>query len=343
MSNKANPTIIGAFVVGATALLVAAIMIFGSGHLLTPKASFVVFFEGNVSGLQDGAAVSFRGVKIGEVRDVEAVIDPEKVEIHIKVEVEILGDAVLTMDGPADTTTESIEQGIMFLVSGRSLRAKLQSWSFVTGQLYVDLDFYPETEAHFVGLEPNLHEIPAVPSDMQRLRGAFVETLQTLKDLPLGDVLQSVQQAVDSVNQLLNSEELDGTLTGINNIVNAPEIGSILEGLDRTVNSPQIAEALEGINQAIQDAQGLVASVEGQITPVLVDLDKTVLSAQQLLATIDQTVLRLQTSVTDNVELQHQVGTTLSELSQAARSVRILADYLERHPESLIRGKSGAQ
>jgi paraquat-inducible protein B len=343
LKSKANPTLIGAFVVGAIGLLIVAITIFGSGRLLTPAASFVVFFQGNVSGLQTGAPVSFRGVKIGEVLDVDAVIDPQEVEIHIKVVVEILGDAVRTMEGAADTTEQSIEQGIMFLVNGRDLRAKLQSWSFVTGQLYVDLDFYPGTPAHFVGLSPELREIPAVPSDMQRLRGAFVETMQVLRELPLGEVLRSVQQAVDSVNALLDSDELDGTLSGISQLVNAPEIRSILEGLDATVNSPRIPEALDGINRTIDDTRGLIAGVDGKVTPVLADLDRTIVAAGGLLSQIETTVVRLERSVADNVELQHQVGTTLDEISGAARAVRVLADYLERHPESLLRGKGAIQ
>ncbi|MFT4571793.1 MAG: paraquat-inducible protein B [Hyphomicrobiaceae bacterium] len=343
MKNKANPTIIGAFVLGSLTLLIGTIIVFGSGRLLTPKASFVVFFQGNVSGLQPGAHVSFRGVQIGEVRDVDAVIDPEEVEIHIKVVIEVLGNAVLTIDGPADSTEESIEQGIMFLVNARDLRAKLQSWSVVTGQLYVDLDFYPGTPAQFVGLEPELHEIPAVPSDMQRLRGAFVDTMQTLRELPLGEVLRSVQTTVDSVNTMLSSPELEGTLGGVHRLVNAPEIASILAGLDRTVNNPQIGEAISGLNRAINDAQGLVSNIEGKITPVLENLDRTVLAARDLLVEIDHTVGRLETSVGNNVELQHQVGTTLDELARAARSVRMLADYLERHPESLLRGKGATQ
>jgi hypothetical protein len=67
MSQRANPTVVGAFVVSALALLVFGILVFGSGAILRERTPIVAFFSGNVRGLQKGSAVEFRGVRVGTV------------------------------------------------------------------------------------------------------------------------------------------------------------------------------------------------------------------------------------------------------------------------------------
>ena len=77
MSKQANKTLIGAFVVGATALVIAGILIFGSGDFFAERPKFVMFFEGSVNGLNVGAPVTFKGVKIGTVKEVNLYFNPK--------------------------------------------------------------------------------------------------------------------------------------------------------------------------------------------------------------------------------------------------------------------------
>jgi len=72
MSVKTHPRLVGAFVLGAVALVLAAIVFLSSGALFEQRDRFVVFFPGSVRGLQTGSAVTFRGVKVGEVVEVSA-------------------------------------------------------------------------------------------------------------------------------------------------------------------------------------------------------------------------------------------------------------------------------
>src|SRR5271157_688368 len=70
MAKRANPAFIGTFVIGAIALAVAAVALLGSHTLFRQTHQFVCFFDGNVNGLRVGAAVKFKGVEIGEVRQI---------------------------------------------------------------------------------------------------------------------------------------------------------------------------------------------------------------------------------------------------------------------------------
>ena len=70
MAKRANPAFVGAFVIGAIALAIAAVALLGSGSLFRNTHQFVCFFDGNVNGLRVGALVKFKGVEIGEVRQI---------------------------------------------------------------------------------------------------------------------------------------------------------------------------------------------------------------------------------------------------------------------------------
>ena len=66
MSQKANPTLIGAFVLGAAAIAVAGLLVLGGGKLFHRTRPFVIYLEGDVTGLRVGSPVRFQGVQVGD-------------------------------------------------------------------------------------------------------------------------------------------------------------------------------------------------------------------------------------------------------------------------------------
>ena len=64
---KVNSKLVGAFVLGAIALFMAAVIVFGKGHFFRPTLPVVMYFTGSVKGLQAGSAITFRGVTVGQV------------------------------------------------------------------------------------------------------------------------------------------------------------------------------------------------------------------------------------------------------------------------------------
>jgi paraquat-inducible protein B len=177
MSKKANPTIIGAFVLGAIALIVAAISIFGSGKLFQRHVEAVAFFQGSIQGLTVGSAVNLRGVQIGSVRRIELQIDLQTMEPVIPVYMDFDLDRFKPYGGgpvPADLGSgqrlkAAIEKG---------LHARLATQSFVTGQLLVDLDLDPTERTQTFGFDKKIIEIPTAQSDIEKLK-------TTLTQLPI--------------------------------------------------------------------------------------------------------------------------------------------------------------
>jgi paraquat-inducible protein B len=105
------------------------------------------------------------------------------------------------------------------------------------------------------------------------------------------------------------------------------ELRTTVQGANQLVTSPQTAETLEALKATVTNLQALVQTVDQQLGPLLTQAQGTLASAEGM--------------VGSNSSTRYDLNATLKELAGAARSIRVLADYLERHPEALIRGKPG--
>jgi len=133
MSKQASPTLIGAFVAGAVGLIVAGVLIISGGKLLiTDKTSFVLYFQGSVNGLNIGSPVTFRGVKIGTVTDIQLVVGDRDADIQIPVIIEI--DNTKFISSRTGKPRMGDDDGIDDLINA-GMRAQLQLQSLLTGQL----------------------------------------------------------------------------------------------------------------------------------------------------------------------------------------------------------------
>lgn len=333
MASTVKKSMIGAFVLGAVALGVGAVIVFGSGMFFTQKYRFILFFENSVSGLQVGAPVLFRGVPIGQVTEISIDADAGDLHFYIPVVVEIEGGKVrMTVNKSAkkpkdesllQANQENVHDLLTKLVE-RGLRAQLVTQSFVTGQLAVALDIMPDTEVRLVG-DSTLPEIPTVPS-------AFEKLTQTLTKLPLETLV----------------DRLTATVTGIDKLVNSPEIQALPTKLDKTLDAGNdllrdlqgkvdpLAEnldvAIQSYTELARDMNQRTAGLSTAAGKTLAMLDTTLKEGSAALASIQKLTRADSPTVTD-------LNAALREIATAARSLRALADYLERHPEALIQGK----
>ena len=148
MNKKISPAVIGAFVLGAMVLIVAAILVFGSGQLFRRTKDFVLYFDNSVNGLRVGAPVKLKGVTIGSVLDIRLQLEKgaqvDKIPVIIEIDLE-----KLTSKGATAAAAVNPE-GLHNLIVGRGLRGQLEMESLVTGLLYVALDFFPGTPINLV-------------------------------------------------------------------------------------------------------------------------------------------------------------------------------------------------
>jgi paraquat-inducible protein B len=360
MGSKVNPTVIGAFVVGAIALAVVGVLLFGGGKFFQEKATYVIFFDGSVQGLNVGAPVVFRGVQVGQVTDVEALFDPKETTIRIKVLVDVVRSKVRTPEGFGHLSPqESLE-----LLVQHGLRASLQMQSFVTGLLLVSLDFHPGTPIKRLGFDPTHPEVPTVPTEMQQLLEDARQAVTRLGQLPLEALLGEAIGTFKRVNTLLDLPELRQTLVSLNDLV--IEAKQLLHDTDGQVASlgtklggaaEAARAAMDVLRLALGDVQKLVRDVDGQVVPLSSSAKDTLAAARSTLGQAQKSLVTLTDATTPalkqaektmagaatvtgpNSVLLNDLSHTLKALEDTAKSIRILADSLQRNPEALLRGK----
>ena len=329
MSNRSNPAVIGAFVLGAIALLVIATIIFGGSELFSPKRHLVTYFDGSVKGLRVGSNVLFRGVRIGYVTNIEAVTDPDVDRFAIPVTFQILPESftVISAEGkPVSFLGTRQRERIDGLIK-RGLRAKLETESFVTGQLLIQLDFYPALPAVFRGVKPRYQEIPSVPSDIQQVLERLERFAKAMSEKVDSDqLIADFQGILTGLNHLTNSPDLKAALAGLNKLANSPDTQALPADLRRATNS--LTATLDETRQAVAKLDPLASDTRQALVSLNTALERTA-------GVLQETEVLLSQEGAAKVEL----GRTLMEVQRAARSLRTLTDYLALQPEALIRGK----
>jgi paraquat-inducible protein B len=331
MSKKSNPALIGGFVVGAVALIALGFSILGGSELLQQRLQYVTYFEGSVKGLRVGANVLFRGVRIGYVTDISLIGDAETFEFVTPVTIRILPDALtITRDGREIGDASRVPVRIEELIEA-GLRSQLGVESFVTGQLLVELDLRPDTELVFRGINPPYQEIPSVSSEIRQvlasLQGWFEEFSESVD---VGELGRSLQSALVGLEELTTSDELRSAIAGVNQLVNSEDAQSLAPDLRATIADARTAVA--EIRSAVSGLEDSFGPLGTELSSTLKTLDDTLLAGQDIISSAAE-------QVADDSEIAVELARTLAEVRDAARSLRVFLDYLERNPESLLRGK----
>ncbi len=319
MGKKANPAVIGAFVVGAIALAVIGVLVFGSGQMFKHNVKVICFFSGPVNGLNVGAPVKFKGVDVGSVKDIRLrfgdvfVSDAETVSqgVRIPVFLEVDPDKLAMQGARRDFRDPKALKELINL----GLRAQLNAQSIVTGLLFIQLDFRPDIPATFY-LPPDSKdiEIPTMPTALEQVQSAAAEVIRKLEQIRFDAMINSATELLESMK----------------NVVNSPGLKQTLETLPATVDN---------VNQAVASLRHLTTQLSEKQGPLLDSLkvtsDKTGLALDQAQVTLRS----VQTFVDSRSPFAVQLSASLQEVAGAARSLRLLADYLERNPSAVVRGK----
>ncbi len=354
MSKQTNTAVIGSFVLGGVVLLIAGLLIFGGGRFFTKTSEHVLYFDGSVKGLSIGAPVNFKGVRIGSVKDVNLLFDPR--DLSFKIKVNIVTDteriAPTQIGGETGKPLEQFSKGkIVDVLIERGLRAQLGMQSLVTGQLYINLDFFPDKPARIVGLQ-NVHpEIPTIPSSLEQLS-------KTVERLPLEEIADKFVASLEGIERFINSpdsqqilaslnatvKDAQGLLKNINDRVE-PVSGNLEKTLTEARNllaniDRQVGPLAKDISETVKETKVLVKNLDGRFTTVASGLDAALKATQAALVKAESALATMEGAVGEDSDVRYELASTLKELSIAARSMRALTDYLERHPESLIRGKT---
>lgn len=264
----------------------------------------LLYFKQSIRGLRPGATVDFRGVELGEVQSVGIEYDAEQREFRMPVLIRVYPDRLGRKFNEAQRQSRyTAEQRIRFMIS-RGLRAQLRTANLLTGQMYIALDFFPKATPVKVDETQKPLQLPTIPNTTDQLQTQIADIVQKLSQVPFDEIGNNVRDLTGNLSQVPYAELVADART-----------------------------TLATLNRTLAGAEQLTHSLNDDVAPEIVaamaDVRKTLSSAQQTLA--------------EDAPLQQDLRRTLQELARAAASLRVLTDYLERHPEAILRGKQEDQ
>jgi paraquat-inducible protein B len=325
MGKRINPATVGAFVLGALGLILAAIVAFGSGNLFRKTHEFVIYFGGaGINGLRVGALVKFKGVEIGEVKRIRLRLDQQvnrdnnklTAEVRIPVIIELDQEKIVSHGG---TSIDLSDPHTIPNLIREGLRAQLGSDSFVTGLLYVALDIMPKTPIQMIAPPGSpLQEIPAIPTTLEQAQAVAIRIFEKLDKVDFDAVFTQMTGMLDSIRQITTSP-----------------------GLREALNNSE--KTREQLDRALAGAQQTLNTMNRQVPPLANSLQKTSLSADAAAKQARLTLGTVQTTIEPNSPINYQALQTLQDVSAAAHSIKELADYLQRNPSAIIRGRDISQ
>jgi paraquat-inducible protein B len=313
MSESRKPLLIGSFLLGGLFLLVVGTLLLSRDSWFSQPTEYVVYFKGALDGLDVGADVTYRGVKIGNVREIRLSYDRNIKDVVMPV--------ILRIQPNRTAGRRSFDQILEQLVQ-RGLRAQLQTPSLLTGKAIVALDMFPDQPGYV--REPNEVELPAIPSVPSRIDQAanlLNDLVADVRELPLRELIDSATLAMQGIERLSRSDDLNQGLRSL---------ASTLANLDRL--SQRLETQLPTLLSSAQRSSGELNATLGEIRQASAGLRQTLEQTNALLGDGRR-------SLGPESELQYQLNTTLQELGRASKALQRTAESLEQQPQALIFGK----
>ncbi len=266
----------------------------------------VTFSAADAGGLQSGAAVNLANQRIGSVQDSTLQYDFHSGELAAQVTLGIEPSRIHLASGESwQSDPRPQMDALMRQLIDEGLRARIGKTVPLVGGDTVDLDFVPKPPSASLGSGP-VPELPTAPSsDISGMLASVSGFVGKLNAMPLDQIAENVHDATQKLAALSQSPELQSTLVHL--------------------------------DQSVANIDAVTRSARSDIGPLLARLRATANEAQSAM-----TAARGLLSSTGGVQNQPEttgIGNAMYELSRAAQSLRSLADYLDRHPEALLRGK----
>ncbi len=272
-----------------------------------PQVFYTVMFSDPVGDLEVGSPVRLRGFQVGTVASRTLRYAPGSDTLTTPVTVALEPDRLNPANGlsdPNDDLTGPTDALVGHLLA-QGYRARLSQQPPLVGGRVVDLVRIPGAHGGLIGARGELAfpEIPSTSSgDIDAIMGKVDDILSKVQQVPIAEIGGDVRRITSRLSSILNSPKLDHSISSLEDT---------LDRVDSTVKDvqPKVGPMVDNLNRAADQIQALTTSANALIS-------------------------------TDGATEDASVPGALRQLTDAARSLRSLADYLTRHPEAILRGKA---
>lgn len=341
---RANTKIIGIFVFGALLLSVGSLVLFGSRNIFEKKRYFYAYFEQDVSGVDIGAPMKFSGIEVGSVKEIVGIYDPETSTVRPRLLLEFHPE---TLQGAKVAKGEyTLFQPLL----QQGMRASLKSQSFLTGQLYVSLDFYENRPIRNLGVDDSKYpEMPTIDSGLGEIFKAF-------QDLPLDALVVQLTDTLDSLDQVLANDGISESASYLPTLLSSADTMLKAIGMftakELPITTAQLRATLKTgdtsmstltdklANETLVTLNDSMKTLTEQLSQeTLVNLSSTMKQFEITMGELETTLNTVQTQLDPNNPISTELTNMLREITMTAAQLRTFTKYLESHPEALLRGR----
>ena len=319
MSRNANPVTVGAFVFGTLILAFLMMLFFSGGSWWSKRDRYVLIYDSSIKGLNVGAPVTIKGVKIGEVTDIKARMYGDSLSIFNTVTVEIDPETLEREDnheGGGELIDELIKRGLC---------AQLRLQSLLTGLLYVDVDFRPDKIAQIKNIKTDYKQIPTTPTDLEQLT-------RDLESIDIGQLGENLEQIVSGINSFVNDKSLQDVVKNI-------ELALVAVRESADAVNLQAGRFGDAVIPLAEQGTTTIAELNRALPELTQKLDATLGSLQQTAAALEKTSSNATYLTSEDSPLLYRIESAATSVNSAAEQVRRLSETLEQQPEALFYGK----
>ena len=271
---------------------------------ITRRVPVVSYFTDSISGLAPGAPVTFQGVRIGEVLGYDLVYDAATERLRVPVRYEIEPERVAgSIHAQGRTAIENAN-----LLVRQGMRARLMSSNLITGQQQIALEMIDNPPPAEITMEGGVIVMPSVPGQFASIMEGVNRVLTSIEGMPWAEIGRNVNSTV--------------------------------AGVDALVNGPELRQSLTALQGTLTAAEAMVRNIDAAAQPALRSLPQVMANLNATVTQANRLVTSANRGYGEDSQFQRDIERMLEQITVAARSLRSLADQLNRNPESLIRGRS---
>jgi paraquat-inducible protein B len=327
MSRKVSPFAIGVFVVVALTIFLGAFLFLFRGNFSHNGMAFVLYFNSSLNGLDVGSPVKFKGVRIGSVRKIEVAYDAESSSVLTPVIVEI----DTTIFSPSAQILSKVDRNKFYqsqVTSG--LAAKLSMESFVTGKLFVELDYYrPNKVRFYVKNKTNFSQIPTVASEIEKFISGADNIIKQFSKVDLKTISKRLVSILSNVDDQLQGSNLREVIHNLSNAAMS---------VQNFFNSDKMQGLIERFSTAMVDVRAFLGALsqaverfEGSVGMVMVDIG-------QASRKFSDTCEHVSELIGPHSDFRENAKECLRQATKMLRLLRCFLDLLNRTPNALFAG-----
>lgn len=330
MKSKLSPTLIGAFVLGGGALLLVALLAFGGASLFTKPQRFAVFFDESVHGLDPGAPVKVRGVRVGRVADVTVRFDAARRDSMVEVVCEVTRNVLV---GPDGKRIDFAAPGEIERLVQDGMRAELAVMGLATGLLYVELGFDEERRYPLPAELPraDIPVVPAIPSAIAEFTASVTDLLGKLRQIDYAGISGDLKALLVSARTKIDALQLQPAVD---------EVQGAAAAVRALASDPKIGEAFATANRTLAQLGTTIEHVDRQVGPAGEELQRTLVEARSAMTQLNTAAASVRALVGPQTGLGDEAVRALQRVGDAAEAMQRLVDFLERNPQALLSGRA---